>query len=107
MSSNYKTKNQKTKAPVTIETVEKKCKLEYVVVNLICLFVFIAFGYIAIMAFIQTSVIEQKATDPKVFSYEHVLFETDIIPLNIVITGLFVMVLFWLRRFYDFFALIL
>ncbi len=104
MSSNYKTKNQKTKAPVTIETVEKKCKLEYVVVNLICLFVFIAFGYIAIMAFIQTSVIEQKATDPKVFSYEHVLFETDIIPLNIVITGLFVMVLFWLRRFYDFFA---
>ena len=72
---------------------------EYVVVNLICLFVFLAFGYIAIMSFFQTSTI-----DPNKYVSEQILYNTDIIPLNILLTVLFVIFLFAMRRLYNFFA---
>lgn len=83
----------------TVNTVKKKCLTEYIVVNIICLFVFLAFGYIAIMSFFQTSVL-----DPDKYVSEHILFQNDMIVLNILLTVLFVIFLFAMRRFYDFFA---
>ena len=102
--SNKKNTNTKTKPSPkgkakTVASVKKKCMTEYVVVNLICLFVFLAFGYIAIMSFFQTSTI-----DPNKYVSEQILYNTDIIPLNILLTVLFVIFLFAMRRFYDFFA---
>ena len=99
-------KNRKTSttkkapaAPVTVAEIEKKSKFEYVVVNIICLFAFLAFGYIAIMGFFQTSVI-----DPTAYSAEKVLYQTDNLALNLLFTAIFVGILFTMRRFYDFFA---
>ena len=83
----------------TIATEEKKCMVEYVTVNVISLFVFLAFGYIALMGFFQTSVI-----DPNAYVSEKILYQSDIVPLNIVFTVLFVIILFALRKKYDFFA---
>ena len=87
------------KAPETVATQQKKSMTEYVVVNLICLFAFLAFGYVAVMSLFQTSHI-----DPTKYSTEVILYQTDIVPLNLIITALFFVVLFALRRFYDFFA---
>ena len=99
-------KNRKTSttkkapaAPVTVAEIEKKSKFEYVVVNIICLFAFLAFGYIAIMGFFQTSVI-----DPTAYSAEKILYQTDNLALNLLFTAIFVGILFTMRRFYDFFA---
>ena len=99
-------KNRKTSttkkapaAPVTVAEIENKSKFEYVVVNIICLFAFLAFGYIAIMGFFQTSVI-----DPTAYSAEKVLYQTDNLALNLLFTAIFVGILFTMRRFYDFFA---
>lgn len=86
-------------APTTVETLEKKSTFEYIVVNIICLFAFLAFGYIAIMGFFQTSVI-----DPQAYSSERILFETDNLALNLFFTAVFVIFLFIMRRFYNFFA---
>ena len=58
-----------------------------------------AFGYIAIMSFFQTSVF-----DPADFYNEKVIFEADNIFLNVLFTVIFIAILFWLRRFCDFFA---
>ena len=88
------------KAPSkTVVTQEKESMTEYVIVNLICLFVFLAFGYIAVMSMFQTSHI-----DPAKYKGEHILFQMDIVPLNIIVTALFFVFLFAIRRFYDFFA---
>ncbi|MBQ2093386.1 MAG: hypothetical protein II190_02245, partial [Ruminococcus sp.] len=35
----------------TIQSIEKTSKFEYIVVNIISLFLFLAFGYLAIMSF--------------------------------------------------------
>ncbi len=86
-------------AAKTVTAVKNRCMTEYVVVNIICLLVFLAFGYIAVMSFFQTSVI-----DPQKYVSEHILFQNDIVPLNLLFTVLFVMFLFAMRRFYDFFA---
>lgn len=86
-------------APVTVAEIEKKSRFEYVVVNLVCLFVFLAFGYVAIMGFFQTSVI-----DPMAYDTEVILYKTDNLALNIFFTALFFGFLFLMRRFYDFFA---
>lgn len=100
MSKKAKQKNIDTQpAPVTVATIEKKSRFEYVVVNIICLFAFLAFGYIAVMGFFQTSVI-----DPTAYASERILYETDNIALNLFFTTLFVAFLFMMRRFYDFFA---
>lgn len=96
---NKKTNTAKAAAPVTVAALEKKSKFEYIVVNIICLFAFLAFGYIAIMGFFQTSVI-----DPMAYSAEKILFQTDNLALNLFFTAIFVGILFFMRRFYDFFA---
>lgn len=90
---------QKKAAVKTVTAVKKRCMTEYVVVNIICLLVFLAFGYIAVMSFFQTSVI-----DPQKYISEVILYQSDIVPLNILFTVLFVIFLFAMRRFYDFFA---
>lgn len=93
-----KTNDNKT-APVTVATKEKQNRFEYVVVNIICLFAFLAFGYISVMGFFQTSVI-----DPTAYVGEHILYETDNIALNLFFAALFFVFLFAMRRFYNFFA---
>ncbi|MED9970171.1 MAG: glycosyltransferase family 39 protein [Ruminococcus sp.] len=96
--TNKKTTTTAT-APATIADAQKQSKFEYVVVNIICLFAFLAFGYIAIMGFFQTSRI-----DPVAYSAEKILFETDNLALNLFFTAIFILILFAMRRFYDFFA---
>ena len=44
--------------PDTIADKKKQSKIELAVVNIICLLIFMAFGYIAIMSFFQTSVFD-------------------------------------------------
>ena len=82
-------------APVkTVATVQRKCMFEYIAVNILSLFVFLSFGYIALMAFFQTSVI-----DPEHYSGEHILFQDDMILLNILFTVLIFIALFGLKIF--------
>lgn len=99
--SNKKNKNVKTAvSPVkTVGSVKKQSVFEYALVNIICLFVFIAFGYIAIMSFFQTSVFDEAN-----YRSEVVLFQTDNIVLNIFFTVLFTVFIFRMKRHYDFFA---
>lgn len=89
---------KQNKSVITVETVKKQSKIEYVIVNLFCLFVFTAFAYIAIMSFIQTSVI-----DPMNYGSEVILYQTDNIALNILFTALFAVFLFKMKKHYDFF----
>lgn len=93
-----KEKNNK-KNLVTVKTVKKQSTFEFVAVNIICLFVFVAFGYIAIMSFLQTSVI-----DPAAYANEHIIYQTDNIALNILFTALFAVFVFKMKKHYDFFA---
>lgn len=97
ISAANKTAKQ-NKSVITVETVKKQSKIEYVIVNLFCLFVFTAFAYIAIMSFIQTSVI-----DPMNYGSEVILYQTDNIALNILFTALFAVFLFKMKKHYDFF----
>lgn len=99
--NNKQAKKKKTNLPrtVTIAEQRKQGKIEFIVVNIICLFVFLAFGYIAVMSFFQTSVIDKAQ-----FVNEHIIFEPDNLLLNILFTSLFIALVFWLRRFYRFFS---
>lgn len=99
MSKNKKTAAAKPKQAATIPTTQKANKAEFIVVNILCLFIFLAFGYIGIMSFFETSVFDQTN-----LASELVIFEGDNIILNLFFTALFIALLFWLRRFYDFFA---
>lgn len=93
---------QTADAAAAVETVrskQKKSRTEYIVVNIICLLVFIAFGYVALMSFFQTSVI-----DPNNYISEKILFQTDQVIFNIFFTALFFVFLFAMRRFRSFFA---
>ena len=99
-------KAQTAKKPVsqnkevkTIYTAERNSKVEYIVVNIISLFVFLAFGYITIMSFLQTSVI-----DPAAYSSEKVLYQNDIVILNLLFTAIFFAVAFAFRKTYNFFS---
>ena len=78
----------------TVATVQRKCMFEYIAVNILSLFVFLSFGYIALMAFLQTSVL-----DPEHYTGEHILFQDDMILLNILFTVLIFIALFGLKRF--------
>ena len=80
----------------TVETEKKKCMVEYITVNIFCLLVFLAFGYIALMAFFQTSVIDSEK-----YVSEKILFVADIIPLNLLFTVLCIAAMFGLKRFFD------
>ena len=82
----------------TISTTQLGKKIESIVVNIICLLVFAAFGYIAVMSIIQTSKI-----DPANYSSEVILYETDNIALNILFTSLFFVFLFAMKKRYNFF----
>lgn len=95
---NKKTKTN-SKAVKTVKTVKKQNTFEYAVVNIISLLVFLAFGYIAVMSFVQTSVF-----DPAQYVGEVVLYEIDNIALNILFTVLFGVFVFRMKRHYDFFA---
>lgn len=80
----------------TVETEKKKCMVEYITVNIFCLLVFLAFGYIALMAFFQTSVIDSEK-----YVSEKILFVADILPLNLLFTVLCIAAMFGLKRFFD------
>lgn len=94
-----KTKSMAEQAKATVSTIEYDSKLEYIVVNVICLFAFLAFGYIAIMGFFQTSII-----DPANYSGEVILYQNDNLALNLLFFAVFAVFVFYMRRFYDFFA---
>lgn len=103
---NSKSKNRgNSKAPNkksslnTVSTINNQSKFESIIVNIIAFLTMFAFGYIAIMSFIQTSVF-----DVSKYSSEVVLYQTDNIILNIAFTALFVFLLFKLKRYFNFFA---
>lgn len=89
----------KSKNNKTVNTIQIGNKIEKIVVNIICLLVFMAFGYLAVMSIIQTSKI-----DPAKYSSEVILYETDNIALNIFFMSLFFVFLFAMRKRYDFFS---
>lgn len=82
-----------------IETVKRQYTFEYIVVNLICLLLFLAFAYVAVMSIFQTSVF-----DPTAYGAEKIIFQTDNIALNIFVTVLFAVFVFKMKKHYDFFA---
>lgn len=91
-----KQKKPSAAAVKTVKTTQRKNMFEYIAVNVISLFVFLSFGYIAIMAFFQTSVI-----DPTNYAGERILYNADNIILNLVFTCITVAALFALKRFID------
>ena len=99
---NTKTKNNSNKPKQTAKTVtsvKKQNTVEYVIVNILCLFVFIEFAYIAIMSFVQTSVFDSAN-----YGSEIILYQTDNIALNILFTSLFTVFIFKMKKHCDFFA---
>lgn len=74
-------------------------KVESIVANVICILIFIAFGYIALMSLLQTSVI-----DPGNYSAEVILYQTDNVALNIFFIAIFFAFTFKMKKNYDFFA---
>lgn len=95
MSKNIKTDVKKHK---TINTVMLGKKTESIVVNLICLLVFVAFGYLSVISLLQTSKI-----DPTNYGGEVILYETDNIALNILFMSIFFVFLFAMKKRYNFF----
>lgn len=93
------TKKKETAAAKTVADIKKQNKIEYAVVNILCLFVFVAFAFIAIMSFVQTSVFDQNN-----YSSEVIIFQTDNIALNLLFTALFTAFIFKMKKHYDFFA---
>lgn len=85
--------------PDTLTTRKKRCIVETIVVSAISLLVFLAFGYLALMSFFQTS-----KFDPANYGSEVVLYETDNLALNIFFTAIFTFFLFRMRKHFDFFA---
>ncbi|MEE0913939.1 MAG: glycosyltransferase family 39 protein [Ruminococcus sp.] len=96
-----KKRNQKKnfKNTKTVEVIVKQSKFEYVVANLICLFAFLAFGFIAIVSIFQTSVI-----DPEKYSAEVILYQTDNILLNIILFAVLGLFIFCTRNSFNFFS---
>lgn len=95
-NSKKKTTNGKSS---TVKTIKTQNTFEYLIVNIICMFLFVAFGYIAIMSFMQTSVFDQSA-----YSSEKIIFQMDNIALNIFCTAIFAVFVFKMKKRYDFFA---
>ena len=93
------TKKKETAAAKTVADIKKQNKIEYAVVNILCLFIFVAFAFIAIMSFVQTSVFDQNN-----YSSEVIIFQTDNIALNLLFTALFTAFIFKMKKHYDFFA---
>lgn len=98
-----KNKNSKNKSAnsknSTVKTISRQNTFEYVIVNIICLFLFVVFGYIAVMSILQTSVFDEAA-----YSNEKIIFEMDNIALNIFCTAIFAVFVFKMKKHYDFLA---
>lgn len=96
---NKNNKNNKISKNATVKTISRQNTFEYAVVNIICLLLFIAFGYIAIMSILQTSVFDTAA-----YANETVIFQFDNIALNIFFTVIFAVFIFKMKKHYDFIA---
>ena len=84
---------------INVDTLKKRSKIETIVTGIFAILSFIAFGYIAVMSFIQTSMF-----DPENYEVEIILYNFDNIALNIVTLVFFLIALFCLNKAYDFFA---
>ena len=73
-------------------------RVERIVVNVISVLVFIAFGFVALMSLMQTSVI-----DPEKYINEHILYEADNLVINIPLMILIFMAVLITRQKFDFF----
>lgn len=93
-----KSKITNVKKHKTINTVKLGKQTESIIVNIICLLVFIAFGYLSVMSILQTSKI-----DPTKYGSEVILYETDNIALNILFMSIFFVFLFAMKKRYNFF----
>lgn len=98
-TSHDNTTNKNRTNEKNIATVKRQNTFEYLIVNLVCLFLFLAFAYIAVMSIFQTSVF-----DPTAYGAEKIIFQTDNIALNIFMTVLFAVFVFKIKKHYDFFA---
>ena len=102
MGNNRKisTANDKAKATAVknIETINRFSKAEYIAVNIFCMMLFVAFGYIGIMSIFQTSII-----DPASYASEVILYQDDNIILNLLCMGLLTAFLFRINKNTDFF----
>lgn len=98
-TSHDNTTNKSRTNEKNIATVKRQNTFEYLIVNLVCLFLFLAFAYIAVMSIFQTSVF-----DPTAYGAEKIIFQTDNIALNIFMTVLFAVFVFKMKKHYDFFA---
>ena len=90
---------QKPPADKTVTTIQKRSRVESIVVTILALLTFVGFGYIAVMSFFETSVFEKSNIAMEVIQYAK-----DNLLLNLFFTVLFFVLLFRLRRHYDFFA---
>ena len=98
-TSQQSRKNSAAKTEVrNIEVINKTSKTEYIIVNLLCMLLFISFGYIAIMSIFQTSVI-----DPASYGNEVILYQDDNIVLNLLCMSLFTVFLFRMNKHTQFF----
>lgn len=95
--NNSKNSKKSKQTAKTVTSVQKQSMIEYAAVNILCLFVFIAFAYIAIMSFVQTSVFDSAN-----YGSEVILYQTDNIALNILFTALFTVFIFKMKKHYDF-----
>ncbi|MGN0489089.1 MAG: glycosyltransferase family 39 protein [Ruminococcus sp.] len=94
---NNNNKNTSKSEIITLET--SKSKFEYIVSNIICIIAFLAFGFVAVMSILQTSVI-----DPENYTAEKILYNWDLIPVNLLLIILFGFVIYKLNKLYGFFA---
>lgn len=81
----------------SIDTIKKRNKVEYIVVNIICLFVFLAFGYVTIMSFLQTSELDENN-----YIFEKILYNMDNVLLNILFFSIFIIFMFIMRKCFGF-----
>lgn len=88
----------KTERPPVARTLKWQESFEKIIVNIISVLVFVAFGFVAIMSIFQTSVI-----DPEKYVNEHILFQPDNLLINLPLTALFFMAVMAMANKYDFF----
>ena len=88
----------KTERPPVARTLKWQESFEKIIVNIISVLVFVAFGFVAIMSVFQTSVI-----DPEKYVNEHILFQPDNLLINLPLTALFFMAVMAMANKYDFF----
>lgn len=88
----------KTERPPVARTLNWQESFEKIIVNIISVLVFVAFGFVAIMSIFQTSVI-----DPEKYVNEHILFQPDNLLINLPLTALFFMAVMAMANKYDFF----